>query len=160
MYFIRKSKWILTIIILKTITLFMFLILILILIIHFYSKITCTSLPDIFILLYWILLIIIYNVIIIDLSRYFYDIIIINNKSVYHFKFWVLFKEYVFIMDLYRIQEVDSHINGILGVLLNVWDINIIELQDKIITIHFIDNPQKIVHKIRELQYKFVDKKI
>ena len=158
-YFIRKSKWILALVLLKSIFFLSFLVIILYWIAYFSSDIKQHNLTNIVILFLYILLFSIYLEIIISIARYYYDILIIDNKSIYRFKLWILFKEYIFIIDLYMIQEVDSHISGILNVLLNIWELNIIELKDRITTIHFLDDPQKIVHNIRESQYKYVDKK-
>lgn len=157
-YLIRKSKWLLAIIFAKIFIILSFWLLTLYIIIYSLDFIKEHSLTQVVIFLSYILTFFVYFEIIISLTNYFYDIIIIDNKSIHRFRLWLLFKEYVFILDLYMIQEVDSHLTGFISVLLNVWELNILELKDRVTTIHFIDNPQKVAKNIRELQYKFVDK--
>lgn len=158
-YFIRKSKWLLVLIVLKTIILISFLSIVLYWLVSLSTEIKEHSLTSIVIFLLYILTFFIYVNIIFPIVFYFYDIVIINHKSIYRFKLWLLFSEYVYILDLYKIQEVDSHVDGMLHVILNIWELHLIELNDKENKIHFLDNPQEIAHNIRELQYKFVDKK-
>jgi len=156
-YVIRKSKWLLLLILLKIFILITFFIIILYWIVKFSNTINSNWLTDTIIFMVYILSFFIYFNIIISLTSYFYDLIIIDNKSLYHFKLWLLFKENVYIIDLYMVQEVDSQIKWVTNVILNVWEVNIIELKDRITTFHFIDNPQEITNKIRELQYQYVD---
>ncbi len=141
------------------IILMIFLWIVFYLVLIFSQEIQNNELTQIVTLLLYILTTFIYLNIIFSIVFYFYDIIIIDHKSVYRFKLWLLLSEYVYILDLYRIQEVDSHVDGILHVLLNIWELHIIEQNDKENKVHFLDNPQKVAHKIREFQYEFIEKR-
>lgn len=157
-YFKRKSKYLLFLIILKILILVILMIAALYLMVIFHNKTQEYDLWIIVIILVYIFIWFIYLNIIFSITNYFYNVMIITHKSIYHFKLWLLMSEYVYIYDLYKIQEVNSNINWFLNVILNIWEVSLIEWNDKENKIHFLDDPQALTHIIRNNQKKFVDK--
>lgn len=157
-HFIRKSKWVLIIILWKIFVFLSLLIWISYLTIRFSSIIQNHWLNLVVLIIMYIIFLFLYINILISITYYFYNILIINHKSIYRIKLWLILSEYIYIIDLYKIQEVDSYVDWLLQVILNIWTLKLIEQNDKKNEIHSLDNPQEIAHIIREIQHKYVDK--
>lgn len=153
-YLKRKSKYLVLLIALKIFALIALLILALYFIIFFHNKTQKYELWIISVILLYFFMWFIYLNIILSISNYFYNVVIITNRSIYYFKLWMLMSEYVYIYNLYKIQEVNSNINWFLKVILNIWELSLIEWNDRENKIHFLDDPQNLTHIIRDRQKK------
>jgi len=157
-YFVRKSKWIFLLIILKVIIFFILSILIL----YFLSSISWklwNEFKYVEIWLLYLILFISYIAIITSIVGYFYNVFIVTNKWIYKFRLWLFFTEDVDIIDLYKVQEIKSKSEWFINVLLNIGELHLVEQKDSEKIIHFIDSPEKIAQIIKWVQHKLVEKR-
>ncbi len=158
---LRKSKWILLMIILRAIILWI----ILWIIIYWFIVLTYNiSSENIwFKHTWWMILIfcIIYyfSTIISWFVWYYYDVVIWTPQKLYRFKLWLFFSDTVDVIELYRVQEMESKMDNFIKIFLNVWDLILIEPNDLKKIIHWIDQPKKVVLKFQELKDKFMEER-
>ena len=81
---------------------------------------------------------------------------ILTQKSIYKFKVWLFFSEDISMVEIYRIQEIKSTTDGFIRILLNIWDLHLVEQKDKEKIIHNLDNPQQIAKKIEEIKVNLI----
>jgi len=157
-HLVRKSKWLLLLIILKIIIITLFLLLVLLffyhLIKHFWKEISIPLIIIAYFLVFWG-----YFSSIISLTRYFFDILLITDKTIYKFKIGLFFSEDISMVEIYRIQEIKAFTNWFLRVLFNVGELHLVEQKDKEKIIHNIDNPEKIAKIIENIKVELVQKR-
>jgi len=153
--FVRKSKWLLALIILKIILIFFLLVFILkffgYLIGNFWKELGPTILIISYLLIIWG-----YFSSIIPLTKYFFDFLIITENYVYKYKIGLFFTEDMSIVELYRIQEVKAYSDWFFRVLLDIGDLHLVEQKDKEKIIHWIDHPNEIAKIIEEMKNKAI----
>ena len=153
--FVRKSKWLLFLITLKII----FIIFLLIFVFHFFwflIKKFGTEIEPTLILISYLLVIWWYFSSIIPITKYFFNFLIITENYVYKYKIWLFFTEDMSIVELYRIQEVKAYSDGFFRVLLDIWDLHLVEQKDKEKIIHWIDHPNQVAKIIEEMKNKAI----
>lgn len=141
--FIRKSIFLLILIIFK-ISILLILEIIILYSIHLMINSLWKEFDLLFISLLYIWSITIYFIIIIWLTFYFYSVVIISDSKVYKLKLWLLFYEDIDVVELYRVQEIKAQKEWLFHVLLNIWNLHLVEQKDREKIIHFIDNPEKV----------------
>jgi len=156
-YLVRKSKMVLFGIIFKIIfelTLASFLVWAM----HHFIKLV----PDfkyVWLIVIYIIVIITYFSILISIIRYFYDVLIINKKEVYRIKIWLFLVEDIDVVDLYRVQEIKARMEWFIWVLLNIWDLHLVEQKDREKVVKLLDNPEKIAEIIKHIQEQLIKKR-
>lgn len=157
-FFVRRSKWLFALIILKIIFIFGLLIFILHFLGHlisiFWKEISYTILLICYLLAGWW-----YFSSIIPLTTYFFDFIIITDDYVYRYKIWLFFTEDMSIVELYRIQEVKAYSNWFFRVLFDIGDLHLVEQKDKEKIIHWIDHPNQVAKIIEKMKDKAIQKR-
>ena len=157
-YLVRKSKYLFFLIVLKV----FFLILFSVLILQFATIVWNNAnwwIKIFEIIIIYILLIRFYISLTRSVVNYFYDLVIISNKWVYKLKLWLFLSENTEIVDLYKIQEIKAHTEWIVSVLLNIWDLHLVEQKDTEKIVHFIDNPEFIANIIRWVQHHLIQQR-
>ena len=94
---------------------------------------------------------------IVPLTKYFFDFLIITDQYVYKYKIGLFFTEDMSIVELYRIQEVKAYSDGFFRVLLDIWDLHLVEQKDKEKIIHWIDHPNQVAKVIEEMKNKAIE---
>ena len=153
--FVRKSKWLLTLVILKII----FIWLLLIFILNFFGYLLRTvwhELDFTIILISYLLVMWWYFSSIIPLTKYFFDFLIITDNYVYRYKIGLFFTDDLSVVELYRIQEVKANSEGFFKVLLDIGNLHLVEQKDKEKIIHWIDHPNEIAKIIEEMKNKAI----
>ena len=157
-YLIRKSKWLLLLTLLKLI-----IILIVSWIIIYFAYLLSlkgsNEFMSIEIVLIYSSLFFSYFAIVTSLTRYFYNLTIVTHKGLYKFNIGIFSIEDMDIVDLYRIQEIKAHNDGIIQVLLNIWELHLVEQKDREKIIHNIDNPKKAANIIEKIKNKVIIKR-
>jgi len=62
-------------------------------------------------------------------------------------------------IEIYRVQEIKALTNWFIRVLLNVWELHLVEQKDKEKIIHNLDNPEKIAKIIENIKIELVKKR-
>ncbi len=157
-YFVRKSKWILVLVILKIIFILWFTSLVLFFFHHITKYLWNELIPGVIVISY-IIVIIWYLSSIISLARYFFDLLIITDNIIYQFKMWLFLIEDISIIEIYRIQEIKSYTRWFIRVLLKVWDIHLVEQKDKEKIIYNIDSPKQVAKNIERIKLNIIEKR-
>lgn len=155
---VRKSFWLLFVYILRSV----FLILFISLLIYWFTYFIST-LPEglfllkvflWFIILLWIILTLL--TIISWIVLFHFDIVICSDQKIFRFKLWLFFKDNVDIIELYRIQEVRVNMSNFIKILLNIWDIRLIEPNDIVKEVHRLDEPKRVALAISKEKDKLI----
>ncbi len=98
----------------------------------------------------------VYFKIVVDIVSYFYNLLVLDQGKLYTFKLWLFFHESIDVIELYRVQEIKAKKEGFWCVLLNVWNLHIVEQKDKEKIIYFLDNPDYIESILEDCKEKII----
>jgi len=156
---LRKSKWLLYVVFLKVIF-FMLLLWALWYLVSLMSSVSQQSdLKD------WIGIIILFFMLhffigsIVWFVRYFYDVVVCSSDKLIRVKLWLINKDTIDSIELYRIQEMEVMMDWFFRIIFNVWDIGFVELNDQRKIIHWIDKPKRVMLLIQEIKDKLIKEK-
>ena len=157
-HIVRKSKWLLLLIIIKILVITIFSLLVLIFFSHTIQKYGKDIAPSLVAIAYFIIFWGYFSSII-SITRYFFDILLITPAIIYKFKIGLFLTEDISMVEIYRIQEIKAFTHGFIRVLLNVWELHLVEQKDKEKIIHNIDNPEKVAKIIENIKLELIKKR-